>query len=82
MSRLYSTISPDFESENRVIQKAVQDIYDATGYNGTIVFDRGGDRRKLLIPWTSNYLVNYIVMQVGERYLIYGRQLMSTLDIA
>ena len=82
VSRLYSTISPDFESENRVIQKAVQDIHDATGYNGTIVFDRGGDRREFLVPWTSNYLVNYIVRQVGERHLLYGRQLISTLDIA
>jgi len=82
ISRLYSTISPDFESENKLIEKAVQDIYDTTGYNGTIVFDRGGDRRKLLIPWTSNYLVNYIVRQVGERHLHYGRQLISALDIA
>ena len=81
-SRLYSTISPDFESENKIIQKSVQDIYDATGYNGTIVFDRGGDRRNLLVPWTSNYLFNYIVRQVGERHLHYGRQLISALDIA
>jgi hypothetical protein len=65
-SRLYSTISPDFESENKIIQKSVQDIYDATGYNGTIVFDRGGDRRNLLVPWTSNYLFNYIVRQVSS----------------
>ena len=82
VSRLYSTIAPDFESENRHIEKAVQDICDATGYNGTIVFDRGGDRRKLLVPWTSNYLVNYIIRQVGERHLYYGRQLISALDIA
>ncbi|HPS31849.1 MAG TPA: hypothetical protein PLZ43_16455 [bacterium] len=82
VSRLYSTVSPDFESENRIIQKAVQDIYDFTGYNGTIVFDRGGDRRELLVPWTSEYLINYIVRQVGERHLHYGRQLISALDIA
>lgn len=82
VSRLYSSISPDFESENKIIMKTVQDIYDVTGYKGTVVFDRGGDRRELLVPWTSHYLVNYIVRMVGERHLHYGRQLISALDIA
>jgi len=81
-NRLYSSKAPDFDSENNIILNMVQDIYDSTGYNGIIVFDRGGDRGNLLEPWSKNHLVNFIIRQVGQRHLLKGKKLISTLEIA
>ena len=44
---LYSTISPDFESENTTILNAIETVKRGIGNKGIIMIDRGGDREIL-----------------------------------
>ena len=46
-SHLYSSIAPDFESENKEMLKAVDMVCGKVGSRGIWVIDRGGDRRTL-----------------------------------
>ncbi len=80
--RLYSTIAPDFVSENDQILRLADDIMMATRYNGIIVMDRGGDRKQLLEPWTRMPLIRYIVRQRGDRHLLHGHRKVLVEEIA
>ncbi len=51
---LWSQDAPDFVSENEKVLSLVGRVRKATGGKGVVVYDRGGDRRKLLIPWTKD----------------------------
>jgi hypothetical protein len=73
INRLYSSIAPEFISENDHILDISEKILSAANYRGTIVFDRGGDRRTLLIPWTEDDRIQYIVRQRGDRKLLFRR---------
>ena len=80
--RLYSTIAPGFVSENDQILRMADDIMTATGYNGIVVMDRGGDRKRLLEPWTRHPLIRYIVRQRGDRDLLHGHRKVLAEEIA
>ena len=82
VNRLYSSTAPDFISENDHILDITDNILNATDYDGIIVMDRGGDRRKLLIPWSKNENIDYIIRQRGDRHLIYRRGLHLCNDLA
>ena len=43
----------------------------ATGHRGILVYDRGGDRREFLVPWTLDSSCHYIIRQRGDRNLLY-----------
>ena len=73
VSRLYSSIALDFISENNHILDVSIRILRSTNYRGIIVFDRGGDRRTLLKPWTADKRINYIIRQRGDRHLLFRR---------
>ena len=78
---LYSQEAPDFVSENEEILKAIQGVSQATNKRGTWVIDRGGDRiylLKQLMEWELSFLIR----QRGDRYLRWGRRLMSTEQVA
>ena len=67
---LYSQDSPDFKSENKEIEKAVETVSSQVHGNGIWMIDRGGDRRKLF-----NFLLQnkkrFIIRLVGDRHVVY-----------
>jgi hypothetical protein len=67
---LYSQDSPDFKSENREIEKAIETVSSQVQDKGIWVIDRGGDRRKLF-----NFLLHnkkrFIIRLVGDRHILY-----------
>ncbi len=81
-NRLYSSAAPDFKSENDHILDVTSNILEATHNKSIVVIDKGGDRRKLLVPWTQNKEMNYIVRQRGDRHLYYRGGLHLCRDLA
>jgi Transposase DDE domain len=74
---LYSQKSPDFESENREIIKAFDQVGKAVQNRGIWVIDRGADRDDLYEALLKNKR-NFIIRLVGSRDLIYeGKELRS-----
>jgi hypothetical protein len=79
---LWSQNAPDFKSENDQILTVVDKVRQATKGRGIIMFDRGGDRREVLIPWTKDKTCRYLVRQRGDRHLLYNRKAKSGLELA
>ena len=79
---LWSQNAPDFKSENDQILSLVERVRQATGYRGILVYDRGGDRREFLVPWTKDSSCRYIVRQRGDRNLLYRGKLHDGLSLA
>lgn len=74
---LYSQNAPDFVSENEEILSAVEKVSRGCGERGIWVMDRGGDRKKLLIPFLKADR-RFLVRLVGNRHLIYrGRRVLA-----
>ena len=67
---LYSQDSPDFKSENREIEKAIETVSSQVQGKGIWVIDRGGDRRKLFDFFLNNKK-RFIVRLVGDRHVVY-----------
>lgn len=68
--RLYSQDAPDFDSENTEILKAVDAVRRRVEQRGIWVMDRGGDRRKLFVPFLDRKM-DFIVRLEGGRDLVY-----------
>ena len=79
---LWSQDAPDFKSDNDQILSLVKRIRQGTGGRGIIVYDRGSDRRRLLVPWTQDDTCRYLVRQRGDRHLLYKRKARSCLELA
>lgn len=79
---LWSQNAPDFKSENDQILSVVQKVRQATKGRGIIMYDRGGDRRELLVPWTKDSTCRYMVRQRGDRHLLYNKNEKSCLELA
>ena len=79
---LWSQESPDFTSENEQILSLVERVRQAVKYQGILVYDRGGDRREFLVPWTKDSSCHYIVRQRGDRNLLYRGKSISGLSLA
>lgn len=79
---LWSQNAPEFTSENEQILSLVKRVRRATNYQGILVYDRGGDRRKFLRPWTKDSSCHYIVRQRGDRNLLYRGKSRSGLSLA
>ncbi len=79
---LWSQDAPDFTSENEKILGLVGRVCEATNFNGVLVYDRGGDRRGFLIPWTRDRRCHYIVRQLGDRNFLYRGRLNNCLSLA
>jgi hypothetical protein len=67
---LYSQDSPDFKSENREIEKAIETVSSQVQGKGIWVIDRGGDRRKLFDFFLNNKK-RFMVRLVGDRHVVY-----------
>jgi hypothetical protein len=66
---LYSQRSPDFESENTQILKAIDIVSRETSGRGIFAMDRGGDRYRLLNPLLDRKL-RFVIRQTGDRHVI------------
>ena len=66
---LYSCAAEGFESENAVLLRAIERVSQATGGRGLWAIDRGGDRRKILIPLLDRRL-RFVVRQDGDRHIL------------
>ena len=65
-NHLYSSIAPDFESENKEMLKAVDMVCGKVGSRGIWVIDRGGDRRTLFKELIKRKL-RFVIRLVGSR---------------
>ena len=79
---LWSQDAPDFISDNDQILSLVKRVRQSTEGRGIIVYDRGSDRRRLLVPWTQDDTFRYLVRQRGDRHLLYKQKFRSCLDLA
>jgi|TARA_Y100000294_G_C8531813_1_gene327308 hypothetical protein len=80
---LYSSIAPDFVSENNEILKAIGHVSNATSRRGIFVIDRGGDRGEIyrwIVP--EKRRIRFIIRQRGDRHIFYRRQKVETLQLA
>jgi len=66
---LYSHRSPDFDSENSQIVKAIDVVSGETRGRGIFAIDRGGDRYKLLNPLLDRGL-RFVIRQTGNRHVL------------
>jgi len=79
---LWSQDAPDFKSDNDQILSMVERVRQSTDGRGIIVYDRGSDRRRLLVPWTQDNTCRYMVRQRGDRHLLHKRKAKSGLELA
>jgi hypothetical protein len=79
---LWSQESPEFVSENDEVLSLVEHVLEATEHKGIVVYDRGGDRREFLTPWTSDPRIRYLVRQRGDRHLLYKGRRKSGMELA
>jgi hypothetical protein len=66
---LYSCEAEGFESENAEMLRAIERVSRATDKRGIWAIDRGGDRRKILIPMLDQQL-RFVVRQDGDRHIL------------
>lgn len=66
---LYSQEAESFESENAEMWRAIERVSQATDKRGIWAIDRGGDRRKILIPLLDQGL-RFVVRQDGDRHVL------------
>jgi hypothetical protein len=78
---LYSQEAPDFESENHQVLQAIETVAEATGERGIWVMDRGGDRRRLLVPLLDRGR-RFLIRLRGDRHLLVGGHPASAFAIA
>jgi hypothetical protein len=80
-NRLYSQRDPEFRSENREIQEAMDTVDKHTGGRGVWVLDRGGDREDLLSDLMRKRR-RFLVRLKGDRHLRWRGQPRSALELA
>lgn len=78
---LYSQNSPDFQSENLEIRRAIHKVSKATEKKGTWVMDRGGDRN-YIFDYLINNQLSFLIRLKKTRDLIYREGEHSVLELA
>jgi hypothetical protein len=66
---LYSAAAEGFQSENAEMLRAIERVSQATAKRGIWTIDRGGDRRKILIPMLDQQL-RFVVRHDGDRHIL------------
>lgn len=77
---LYSSLAPDFRSENHEIFKAIQFVSHFTHTKGTWVIDRGGDRMALF-DYFLDHAQDFIVRLTQMRHLYKGPKSLNKKDV-
>jgi hypothetical protein len=78
---LYPQRAPGFESENEEILRAIRTVAGATGGRGLWVMDRGGDRRRLLVPLLDSGR-RLLFRLRGDRHLLAGDERRTAFELA
>lgn len=81
VNHLWSQEAPEFESENAEILGCIDRVSEATEGRGIWVYDRGGDRIKLIRPLLEREQ-QFIIRQVGNRDVVWNRQKRRVRDVA
>lgn len=66
---LYAQKAEGFVSENDQLLRAINAVSSTTEKKGIFAIDRGGDRRKIIIPLIDNEL-RFVIRQSGERHIL------------
>lgn len=69
MLRLWSSVHPEYASENDEVHQVIGQIFAATNGRGIFVYDRGGDGDAMFTFYIDNGL-DFIVRLVGDRNLL------------
>jgi len=69
---LYAQDAEDFDSENDQLLKAIGLVSAATDKKGIWAIDRGGDRRRIIIPLLDAKL-QFVIRQDGDRHILLPR---------
>ena len=69
--KLYSTIEPEFRSENKEMFNAIDSVSNYCGNNGVWLIDRGADRNKVFEYMVKNGK-DFIIRIKGNRILLTG----------
>lgn len=77
VGKLYSTEAPEWMGENSEILTVMDLVSGVTKKRGIWVLDRGGDRRKLIIPMLNrNY--RFLIRLIGHRTLVWaGKEVLA-----
>ena len=78
---IYSVNAPDSISENREVLHPIQLINKQVSGRGIWVIDRGGDRRKIILPLLEGG-INFIIRQNGNRHVVYRGEKVLVEDLA
>lgn len=78
---LHSQEAPNFGSQNKQILEAIRMVGKYSHKRGIWVIDRGGDRNVLYHELLKGKL-RFIIRQKGDRKILHGRKLVSTLQLA
>jgi hypothetical protein len=65
----YSIDDPGTHSENAMILRCVEQVFEATEGRGVLVMDRGADRQELLVRWIERHR-HFVVCLKGDRHLL------------
>lgn len=79
---LYSQDADDFKSENKLILRVLKDISRSTKKKGIFVFDRGGDRKKLINPMVLEGIRFVTRAKLKHQIKVQGRRKWVTLKEA
>jgi len=66
---LYAQMAEDFQSENDQIHEAIDTVVSSIGTAGIWAIDRGGDRRRIIIPMLDKHL-RFVIRQDGDRHIV------------
>lgn len=77
---LYSSIAPDFRSENHEIFKAIQFVSHFAHNKGTWVIDRGGDRMALFDYFLDHHQ-DFLIRLTQKRHLLIGPKSLNKKDV-
>lgn len=69
MLRLWSSVHPEYVSENDEVEQVIGQIASTTNGRGIFVFDRGGDGDSMFRFYIRHGL-DFVVRLVGDRYLL------------
>jgi hypothetical protein len=69
---LYAQKAERFVSENDQLLKAIRSVSGASDKRGIFAIDRGGDRRKIIMPLLDNDL-RFVIRQDGDRHILLPR---------